>query len=108
MIRRLSLRSQARTQITTAFNDAWGRNPRRAELLLAEVDEVFRRLLENPFLYAVRDERTRRVNLRRFPYAIRYQVKESVDPATGQPVEQIIVFGFFHQRQDPARMRDEP
>ena len=108
MIRRLSLRLRAQTQIANAFNEWKSRDEQRAELLLAEVDDALNKISENPRLYARREDETRRVNLRRFSYTVCYRVEEAVDDVTGRPFERIIVFGFYHQQQNPALMREEP
>ncbi len=108
MIRRLTLRLRAQTQIANAFSEWRTRDQERAEELLTEVDDAPNRISENPRLYARREDEPRRVNLRRFSYTVCYKAEDAIDDVTGQPFEHIIVFGSYHQRQNPASMRDEP
>jgi plasmid stabilization system protein ParE len=55
------------------------------------VEAGIARIERTPDLYAVADENTRRARLRRFPFAIYYEVE----------ADQRVVFAVWHHRRDP-------
>jgi plasmid stabilization system protein ParE len=54
-------------------------------------------LARNPMMHPKVHREFRRCLLRRFPYAIYYQVEE----------DHVIIFGLFHCARDPRRLRRE-
>jgi hypothetical protein len=100
MKRRLFLRPEAEVAIAAAFNSSTLRSPEHASALLIDVDEVLERILAEPRLYAIRAGRTRRVNLKSVPFALYFLIEEGHDALSNQPVEEIVVTLFLHQRQD--------
>ena len=52
------------------------------------------RIRESPQLYARYKDDYRRASVRRFPYAIYYELDEGV----------VVVYAVFHESQDPAKL----
>ena len=65
-----------------------------AEFFLC-VDESMERIQNNPQLYPLVHHKIRRAVVRRFPFAVFYEVGES----------EIRVIGVFHSRRDPDRWK---
>ena len=92
MSRRLRFKREARADIRKAT--AWY-HTRAAGLgddYLDEVEAALEHIQRNPAAYRIIRGAVRRLNLRRFPYAIFFTVRE----------RDIVVVGCLHQRRDPA------
>jgi plasmid stabilization system protein ParE len=61
-----------------------------AEFLLC-IDESIERIKSNPQMYPVVHKQIRRIVVRRFPFAVFFEDKES----------EIRIIGIFHSRRDP-------
>ena len=70
------IRPEAERDVRTAFS--WYEKQRTGlgRELVAELDAVYKRLCENPYLYADIRNGVRRAIVRRFPYAVFYLVAE--------------------------------
>ena len=64
---------------------------------LRSVERCVARIERSPDLYPIVDEATRRARLRRFPFAIYYEVED----------EQIVILAVWHYRRDPRGWRRE-
>jgi plasmid stabilization system protein ParE len=65
-----------------------------AEFFLC-IDESIERIQNNPQLYPIVHKNIRRTVIRRFPFAIFYEVSES----------EIRIIGIFHARRDPSQWK---
>ena len=91
----LIVQPEAEADLTDAFR--WY-EARRAELgheFLDEVSHAFTRVSEQPLRYAVVHRETRRVLLRRFPYAVFYVTQS----------DRVFVLAVLHQRRSPRLAR---
>lgn len=100
MKRQLVLRLEAEAGIAEAVNFYLLQSDGRKQNFIQALDAVFDSLLLSPRLYAIRFKNIRRVNIPKFSYALCYEVVEAVDPITSEPVEQIILLRFFHERSN--------
>jgi plasmid stabilization system protein ParE len=88
---RLIVQPEAEADLVEAFR--WYENKRAglgAEFLEA-VSRALERLAQHPLRHAVVHRETRRVLLRRFPYAVLYTVR----------ADHVYVLGILHQRRNP-------
>jgi plasmid stabilization system protein ParE len=86
---------EADREFKDAFN--WYDHQRKglgAEFFLC-VDESIERIQNNPQLYPLVYNNIRRAVVRRFPFAVFYEVEES----------EIRVIGVFHSRRDPDQWK---
>lgn len=63
--------------------------------LLQEFTETLEQVCESPNLFPIYDGSIRRVVLRRFPYAIYYEVEP----------DRVVVLGFVHMKREPDLWR---
>lgn len=100
MKRQLVLRLEAEAGIAEAVNFYLLQSDGRKQNFIQALDAVLDSLLLSPHLYAVRFKNIRRVNIPKFSYALWYEVVEAIHPITNEPVEQIILLRFFHERRN--------
>lgn len=93
---RLLLESEAKADLTEAFD--WYESQRRGlgSEYLAEVASVLEDIERSPEAYAIVQGQTRRALVHRFPYAVFYVV----DP------ELVAVTAVMHGRRDPRRWQE--
>jgi len=93
---RLLLESEAKADLTEAFD--WYESQRRGlgSEYLAEVARVLADIERNPDAYPIVQGQTRRALVRRFPYAVFY----IVDPTL------VAVTSVMHGRRDPRRWQE--
>ena len=91
---RVLIRAAAAADIDEAY--LWYENRRigLGEEFLREVDAVRERILRSPDTFPVMHRQTRRVLLRRFPYAMYYRLDGDL----------VIVVACMHGRRDPRRV----
>ena len=58
---------------------------------LRSAEATFARIERNPELYPVVDEQSRRAPVRRFPFAIYYEIEP----------DQVVIYAVWHYRRDP-------
>ena len=93
MTRRLVLQPEAEEDIRSARRLVRSASPRasgtsfrgRSKASLARVERT-------PELYAAVDQATRRARVRRFPFAVYYEIE----------AERIVIYAVWHYRRDPA------
>jgi len=91
VIRRLVLQPEAEEDIRDARRWYESQVPGLGDDFLRAVEARLTRIERTPELYAVVDEETRRARVRRFPFAIYYEIEE----------EQVIIYAVWHHRRDP-------
>ena len=99
-MKRLRLTPEAELDLDEAHLWYHRQAPRLAAEFLAAVNASLVSIQHQPEAYALVDPTTRRALLRRFPYAVFYEIR---------PAE-IVVYGVFHSARDPRawqRRRDE-
>ncbi len=91
----LVIAPEAQRDLEEAY--AWYEDRRAGlgEALLSRVDACLQAILRRPNLHEIVHLSYRRALLRRFPYAVYYEVVDS----------KVIVFGLFHTSQDPRKWR---
>lgn len=62
--------------------------------LMHRIDEALERIIDNPSAFPIVHRQLRRAIVRKFPFAIFYEVNES----------EIVVFAVFHSRRNPRRI----
>ena len=98
-MKRLRLTPEAELDVDEAHLWYHRQAPGRAAAFLAAVDSSLASIQRQPEAYALVDPTMRRALLRRFPYAVFYEIR---------PAE-IVVYGVFHGVRDPRawqRRRD--
>lgn len=83
----------AALELTDAYNWYERQRPGLGGELLVEFEKVRRYLEERPLSYPATDEQTRRAPMRRFPYAVFFEIYE----------KRVVITAFFHSRRDPNR-----
>ena len=91
---RVLVRAAAAADIDEAYRWYENRRAGLGEEFLREVEAVRERILLSPDTFPVMHRQTRRVLLRRFPYAMYYRVDGDL----------VIVVACMHGRRDPKRM----
>ena len=94
MLRRIVLLPEAEEDLDAAFWWYEERDPGLGDEFLRCVEESLSRVAANPLMFPLRFDNSRRVLIRRFPYAIYFEH----DPET------IVVQYVFHCAQDPGRI----
>lgn len=98
-MKRLRLTPEAELDVDDAYSWYQAQSPGRATDFLGAVDTRITSIRRHPEAYPLVDPTMRRALLRRFPYAVFYEV---------EPVE-IVVYAVFHCARDPRawkRRRD--
>ena len=95
MVEKLILLPRAEEDIAEAYAWYQERQPGLGEEFLRCVDARLLSIQRNPEMYALAHESYRRALLRRFPYAVFYEVLE----------DSITVYSVFHCSQDPEKWR---
>jgi len=90
---RVHLRADAETDIEEAAT--WYEIQRKGlgDEFLDEVLRTFKRISDNPYMYAVAHRHTRRALIHRFPFAICYRTEE----------ESLVVVAVMHSSRHPKR-----
>jgi plasmid stabilization system protein ParE len=89
--RRLVLQPEAEEDIRSTRHWYEQQAPGLGLEFLRAVEAGVARIERTPDLYAVVDENTRRARLRRFPFAIYYEIE----------TDQLVVYAVWHHRRDP-------
>jgi hypothetical protein len=99
----LELRSEVQRELENAV--AWyvERDPRLAGRLLAELDQVYSRILDNPLLFPVVHRDVRRALLDRFPFGVYFALVDP--PIRGSRIDVIAVMNL-RQHPDTWRLPD--
>jgi plasmid stabilization system protein ParE len=90
-VKRLRLTPEAELDLDEAHSWYWTQAPRLAAAFLSAVNTCIASIRRHPEAYQLVDPTMRRALLRRFPYAVFYEVG---------PVE-IVVYGVFHCARNP-------
>lgn len=85
----------ARAELQEAIDYYEDRRPGLGKELATEVRSTIDRILLNPIAWAKLSANVRRCRLRRFPYALIYQVKP----------DRVLVVAVMHLRRDPVYWR---
>lgn len=99
-MKRLRLTPEAERDLDEAHLWYYRQAPNRAAGFLAAVNACLRTIQRHPEAFMLIDRTMRRALVRRFPYAIFYEIE----------LRQIVVYGVFHGARDPdawRRRRDE-
>jgi len=91
-----SFLAPARAELREAKNFYEDRQPGLGEEFSIEVQETIGRILLNPTMWARLSGRSRRCRLRRFPYAVIYQLRR----------EEILIVAVAHLRREPTYWRN--
>ena len=91
MTARLIVQPEAESDLVEAFRWYESKRIGLGTDFLEAVSHAFERLSDRPLRYAVVHRQTRRVLLRRFPYAVLYTVRD----------DDVYVLGILHQRRNP-------
>lgn len=84
-------RAQAELDAAADWYDEQDATGRLRKRLLNEVEETLNVVCATPTLFAEYDHTTRRALLRRFPYALYYEVEPT----------RIVVVAFMHMKREP-------
>jgi plasmid stabilization system protein ParE len=90
--RRLVLQPEAEEDIRSARRWYEHQSPGLGHQFLRAVEASLARVERTPELYAAVDQATRRARVRRFPFAIYYEIE----------TERIVIYAVWHYRRDPA------
>ena len=93
MKRHLSIRPEAKADITSAFNWYRDRSEELGRRFLEELERILEAIEERPLSFPRVHGEKRRAILQRFPYAVFYRL----------PADEIVVLGVFHQARDSLR-----
>ena len=74
----LEISPAAERKLNQAFHYYQEKSPGLGIAFLEELDECLKVLVRNPLIYRIRFDQVRRVNLKRFPYAVFYEVVANV------------------------------
>lgn len=91
MTHRLVLRPDAEDDVRGARRWYDEQLPGLGGEFLRSIDSALARIQQSPELYPAVDEETRRAPVRRFPFAIYYEIES----------DQIVVYAVWHYRRDP-------
>ena len=91
MTRRLVLQPEAEEDIRSARRWYDRQSPGLGSEFLRAVEVNLARVERTPELYAAVDQGTRRARLRRFPFAIYYEIE----------IARVVVYAVWHHRRDP-------
>ena len=92
MIYRLLVRRQAKLDLRQAARWYEGQHPGLGTELVAQVDAILGRIVDNPNQFQVIYRGVRRAILQRFPYGVFYRI-DGTD---------VLVFAIVHLHRDPA------
>jgi len=98
-VKRLRLTPEAELDLDEAHLWYHRQAPERAAAFLAAVNACLASIQRHPQAFALVDSTMRRALIRRFPYAVFYEIE----------LRQIVVYGVFHGARDPRawkRRRD--
>ena len=95
MTTRIIVQPEAEADVSEAFRWYESRRSGLGAEFIAEVDQTFARIAENPRLTRPRYRGSRRVYLRRFPYAVLYVLID----------DNVHVLGVLYERSSPQRFR---
>jgi toxin ParE1/3/4 len=93
----LEIHPSALAELQSAVNWYWQRSRTAAARFAAEVDRVISLVIESPGRWPAGEHGTRKIVLRRFPFAIVYREK--------QPAVQILAIAHGHRRPEYWRSR---
>ena len=92
MIRRLVLQPEAEDDIRSARRWYERQSPGLGNEFLRAVEASLAKVERTPELYATVDQATRRARVRRFPFAVYYEIE----------AERIVIYAVWHYRRDPT------
>jgi len=90
--RRLVLQPEAEEDIRSARRWYERQSPGLGNEFLRAAEASLAKVERTPELYAAVDQATRRARLRRFPYAVYYEIES----------ERIVIYAVWHYRRDPT------
>ncbi len=96
MTRRLVFRPQARTEALEAYTWYEQQTPGAGEAFRLALHVLYENITRNPELYPVVRPGIRRAIVRRYPYAVFYEVTE----------EKVRVLSVLHTSRDPRRWQE--
>ncbi|MFP6656309.1 MAG: type II toxin-antitoxin system RelE/ParE family toxin [Myxococcota bacterium] len=96
MSQRSVFRRAARDDVRSARNWYEGRRPGLGAAFVQRLEACIAQIERNPEIGPVGDEDTRRVQLRRFPYVVYYELYE----------DDILVLAVWHGRRDPEGRKE--
>jgi toxin ParE1/3/4 len=94
-VKRLRLTPEAELDLDEAYLWYHRQAPDRAAAFLVAVDACFATVQRQPQAFTLVDPTMRRALVRRFPYAIFYEIGS----------REIVVYGVFHGARDPQAWR---
>lgn len=89
----LTISPQAEKKVNNAFHTYQNKAPPKGMDLLSALDDKLEVIQQNPYLYQVRFDEVRTVQLKRFPYTVVYRIKES----------EVQIINFAHAASDSNR-----
>jgi plasmid stabilization system protein ParE len=95
--RRVFLRPEARDDLREAQRWYESRSPGLGAEFLRSLEFCVARVEDSPDRFPVVDATTRRARLRRFPFALSYEIED----------ERILILAVWHHRRDPRGWRRE-
>jgi len=90
--RRLVLQPEAEEDIRSARRWYERQSPGLGNEFLRAVEASLAKVERTPELYAAVDQATRRARVRRFPFAVYYEIES----------ERIVIYAVWHYRRDPT------
>lgn len=98
MTRRLVLQPEAEEDIRASRRWYERQSPGLGSQFLRAVETSLAHVEHTPELYAAVDQETRRARVRRFPFAVYYEIE----------TERIVVYAVWHHRRDPRGWQERP
>jgi plasmid stabilization system protein ParE len=92
VIRRLVLQPEAEEDIRSARNWYERQSPGLGNEFLRAVEASLAKVERTPELHGVVDQATRRARVRRFPFAVYYEIERG----------RIVIYAVWHYRRDPT------
>lgn len=92
MTRRLALQPEAESDTRSTRRWYERQSPGLGHEFLRAVEAILARVERTPELYAAVDQATRRARVRRFPFAVYYEIE----------ADRIVIYAVWHYRRDPA------